>query len=75
MNEWENIKTRIKKYAQRIDLLAEREKFENWQTQCGITVDTNRHCAEYGYGGMVSGRTFDRWEAWLARAVQQENNQ
>lgn len=70
MNEWENIKARLRDNAKKVDMRAEREKFEQWQTHCGITNSTY-HDDEYGYGGFVPARLFDRWDAWLARAAEE----
>lgn len=60
---------RIKANAQRVDIIAEREAFEAYQQQCGLPIDSRYHDAETGYTDYLNMRAFDRWDAWLARAV------
>ena len=71
--EWEKTYDRIKANAQRVDIIAEREAFEAWQEQCGLLpIDPRHHDPETGYRGTITGRDFDRWDAWMARAVADE---
>jgi hypothetical protein len=67
--EWEKAYDRIKTNAQRVDIIAEREAFEAYQQQCGLPIDSRYHDAETGYTDYLNMRAFDRWDAWLARAV------
>ena len=67
--EWEKTNDRIKANAQLVDIIAEREAFEVWQKQCGLPIDSRYHDAETGYTDYLNMRAFDRWDAWLARAV------
>lgn len=67
--EWEKACDRIKDNAQKVDIIAEREAFEAWQKQCGLPIDSRYHDAETGYTDYLNMRAFDRWDAWLARAV------
>lgn len=67
--EWEKSYDRIKANAQKVDIIAEREAFEVWQKQCGLPIDSRYHDAETGYTDYLNMRAFDRWDAWLARAV------
>lgn len=67
--EWEKAYDRIKANAQKVDTIAEREAFEVWQKQCGLPIDSRYHDAETGYTDYLNMRAFDRWDAWLARAV------
>ena len=61
---------RIKANAQRVDIIAEREAFEEWQKQCGLLpIDQRHHDEKTGYRDTITGRNLDRWDAWLARAV------
>ena len=60
---------RIKANAQRVDIIAEREAFEAYLQQCGLPIDSHYHDAETGYTDYLNWRAFDRWDAWLARAV------
>ena len=67
--EWEKTYDRIKANAQRVDIIAEREAFETYQRGCGLPIDSRYHNDETGYTDNLTGRAFDRWDAWLARAV------
>lgn len=67
--EYEKACDRIKANAQRVDIIAEREAFEAYQQQCGLPIDSRYHDAETGYTDYLNMRAFDRWDAWLARAV------
>ena len=67
--EWEKTYDRIKANARRVDIIAEREAFEAYQQQCGLPIDSRYHDAETGYTDYLNMRAFDRWDAWLARAV------
>ena len=60
---------RIKANAQRVNIIAERDAFEAYQQQCGLPIDSRYHDAETGYTDYLNMRAFDRWDAWLARAV------
>lgn len=69
--EWEKTYDRIKANAQKVDIIAEREAFEAWQKQCGLLpIDTRHHDEKTGYRDTITGRNLDRWDAWLARAVE-----
>lgn len=70
--EWEKAYDRIKANAQKVDIIAEREAFEAWQAQCGLPIDSRYHDDETGYTDNLTGRAYDRWDAWLARAVQNQ---
>lgn len=70
--EWEKTYDRIKANAQRVDIIAEREAFETYQRECGLPIDSRYHNDETGYTDNLTGRAFDRWDAWLARAVQNQ---
>ena len=73
--EWEKTYDRIKANAQKVDIIAEREAFEKWQTHCGLLpIDTRHHDPETGYRDTITGRNLDRWDAWLARAVRGGND-
>lgn len=67
--EWEKTYDRIKTNAQKVDIIAEREAFEAYQRECGLPIDSRYHNDETGYTDNLTGRAFDRWDAWLARAV------
>lgn len=67
--EWEKAYDRIKANAQKVDIIAERDAFEAWQQQCGLPIDSRYHDDETGYTDNLTGRAYDRWDAWLARAV------
>lgn len=71
-NEWEKAYERIKANAQKVDIIAEREAFEAWQQQCGLPIEPRYHDDETGYNDNLTGRAYDRWDAWLARAVQNQ---
>ena len=69
--EYEKAYDRIKANAQRVDVIAEREAFEAWQKQCGLLpIDQRHHDEKTGYRDTITGRNLDRWDAWLARAVE-----
>jgi len=70
--EWEKTYDRIKANAQKVDIIAEREAFEAYQQQCGLPIDSRYHDSETGYTDNLTGRAFDRWDAWLARAVSEK---
>ena len=38
----------------------------------GLPIDSRYHNDETGYTDNLTGRAFDRWDAWLARAVQNQ---
>lgn len=68
--EYEKACDRIKANAEKVDIIAEREAFEKWQAQCGVApINPEYHDDQTGYTGYISNRIFDRWDAWLARAV------
>ena len=75
-HEWDKTYDRIKANAQKVDVIAERDAFEAYQQQCGLPIDSRYHDSETGYTDNLTGRAFDRWDAWLARASakQQANN-
>lgn len=72
--EWEKTYDRIKANAQKVDIIAEREAFEAYQQQCGLPIDSRYHDSETGYTDNLTGRAFDRWDAWLARAVSEKTD-
>lgn len=67
--EWDKVRERIKANAQKVDIIAERDAFETWQQQCGLPIEQRYHDDETGYTDNLTGRAYDRWDAWLARAV------
>lgn len=74
-NEWDKARKRIQENAKKVDMFAEREAFETWREQCGAApINPEYHDDQTGYTGYISDRIFDFWDAWLARAVMEQDD-
>lgn len=74
-NEWDKARKRIQENAKKVDIIAERQAFEAWREQCGATpINAEYHDDQTGYTGYTSSRIFDQWDAWLARAVMEQDD-